>query len=120
MSLISKVRKQDAVWWPLTGHDRYGAPAYGDPREIKVRWTLTSKEVRGPDNTVIVATSAVFIDSKLKTEQGLQVGDMLWLGKLDDYLGDWSKPREHGADAIKSLATTPNLKNSETLLIGYL
>lgn len=117
MSLISKVRKQDAVWWPMTGRDRYAEVTYGDPVEIKVRWTEKADEMRGPGGAVVEVHALVYADHKLHLDQGLRIGDLLWLGKLEDFPGTWESPKDAGADDIKAMATTPNLKNTETLMI---
>ena len=38
MSIITRMRKQDAVYWAYSGLDEFGQVEVGDPAEIKVRW----------------------------------------------------------------------------------
>ncbi len=120
MSLISRARRQDAVWWPMLGRDKYAAVTYGTPCVIRVRWDSEDAEVRAADGSTVVCHAAVMVSNSLKVNEGMAIGDLLWLGNLDEYTGSITNPKADGALDIKAFSITPNLKNSETLLIARL
>jgi len=114
MSIIVKMRKQNAVWWQRSAEpDRYGKFSYATPVEIECRW----------DDAVIE-----FLDSKGQTKSSksvvypdriLSVGDMLREGEIES---------DEPADPTTLLTTaeimrfdkTPNIKATETLYTVYL
>lgn len=108
MSLIVKMRKQDAVYWPLTGFDAYGKPTYGEAQEIKVRWEDTQEEFVDAQGTKQVSRAKVYVG------EDMAPGSMLILGVLSSTL-DEDDPRASGALEVKSFAKLPNMKATEFL-----
>lgn len=116
MSLISRVRKQTAVYWSQgsRGVDVHGRPKLLGPVEISCRWDDVSKEFLAADGTRQMSNSEVLVDRRMK------VGDYLFLGTLTD-LTNASVPKENkGAFEIRRFDDTPNLRNTENLYTAYL
>lgn len=114
MSLISRMRRQTAVWWAADGSDRFGAPRYKTPVEIKCRWEDVRKEFLNSQGVTAVSNSIVYVDRLMKT------GDVLFRGVLTD-LTTVTVPKDNsGAFEIAAFDRLPNLKNTEELLTAYL
>jgi len=120
MSLITRMRKQTAVWWPLTTDsgevqfDNYGQPIHGDPQEIDVRWEDKTEEIIGVDGTVVTTRSKVFVG------EDMSVGDVLFLGELTDLTNEDNPKANSGAYEVVQFSKTPNLRATEFLRIAYL
>jgi hypothetical protein len=114
MSLITKMRRQTAVYWGPSANDVHGRPTYADPVEISCRWEDTTTELPKEDGSVVVSKAKVFVG------EDLAIGGMLMLGELESAEDD-SQPYEFPeAWPILSFEKIPNIKNTETLRIAYL
>ena len=121
MSLVTRMRKQKCVYWPLgsaesggSDEDSYGNPSHGSPIEIDCRWEDGNKEFVGSKGTTELSSARVFVD------RDMQVGEMLMLGELDSSV-DQDDPRNNqGAYEIRAFQKTPNLKATEFLRIAVL
>ena len=121
MSIISRMRKQTAVYWALAStesggvaYDDFGQPQLTDPVEIKCRWDDTSEEFIDPKGTKQVSRSKVY------TDRDVVVGEVLMLGVLTDVDGSISVKENDNAWEIKRFDKTPNLKATEFLRTAYL
>ena len=120
MSLISRMKKQTCVYWPLANsdsgglaYDDHGQPAYGDAVEKSCRWQDVCEEFVSVDGTKQVSKSKVFVD-------GCVVGGVLMLGELTDITDATYPLNNSGAHEIQRYDSIPNLKNTETLYVAYL
>lgn len=122
MSIITRMRKQKAVWWPLQtiesagdDADNYGQPLVSlDPIEIDVRWEDVSEEFIDETDTVQMSRARVYVD------RDVEVGGILMLGELTD-ITDANNPKENdNAWEIRRFEKLPNLKNTEFLRTVFL
>lgn len=115
MGLLTRMRKQNALWWKPDGaQDTYGKPTYAAPEEIKVRWEGMTKEHRTAENTVPECSDTVFVGIDI------EVGDLLWPGSLDEFPSEFlANPPAGGAVEVTSVETVPKLNNRESLRIAY-
>lgn len=114
MSIIKKVRKQDAVYWPPLGVDRNGKPTYGTPIQIKCRWDDRNELMTGPDGEQFVTKSQVMVDRVLK------IKGRLMLGELPDPVPVDYNPLQDGSGEIRILQNIPNMRATEHLRIAIL
>lgn len=111
MSIITKMRKQTAVYWQqAAGVDDYGRASFEDPVEITCRWEDVREEYIDENNERQLSKSVIYVDRVMK------IGDWLFLGDLSD-LSDSEVPESNeGAIEVKYFGKLPNLKNTEYLL----
>lgn len=120
MSLITRMLRQRAVYWPpLTDprgrelHDNWGQRRYGDPVEVRVRWEPTVANTVTADEEKEVFSATVYVG------QDVEVGGLLKLGTLAAL--ETNDPRENtGVYEIKRFVKTPNLRVSKFLRTAYL
>ena len=122
MSLITRMRKQTAVYWALLGadsagvvdYDDYGQPQYTDPVEITVRWESVTVEFLDSQGTRQLSNAVVY------SGEDLDLGGVLMLGELTD-ITDEDIPKENDdAWEIRRFDKLPNLRNTEILRTAYL
>ena len=113
MSIISRMRRQKAVWWQRLTPDQYGKFSYASPVEIDCRWDGCGKEFRNEMAEVQMSAATVYPDRVMAQ------GDMLQEGELE-----FETPIDPTgvitAHAIIKFETTPNLRNAETLYTALL
>lgn len=113
MSLIKRMRKQQAVLWTQNGKDEFGAIAFNAPVQIKCRWEDKRGEILNRQDEQVPSMSTVYVDRPVK------IGDKLKKGALDTNTPlDPKEDRE--AFEIQGIAETPNLKAREFLYEAYL
>lgn len=121
MSLITRMQKQTAVYWPLASadsggddHDDYGQPVVTDPFEISCRWEYRVEEFIIADGTRHLSRAVVYVD------RDVDVGGILMLGDLDDITDDDTPKENDGAWEIMRFDKSPNIRVSEYLRTVYL
>lgn len=79
MSLLRRLLKQTAVYWPpsTAGHDAFGNPIRSNPVEVACRWEEKAEEFIGPDGEKETSRAVVFLDTDVA------VRGLLYLGTLD-------------------------------------
>lgn len=91
---------QSAVLWPRLGYDGYGQPVVDlIPRQIRVRWDDTYRQVATKDGTPTA------IEATVSTNLTFPVGSLLWLGQEIDL------PATADIMEVHSVNVTPDLKN---------
>lgn len=116
MSIITRMRRQTAVWWPeaSTEQDRFGQPQVTTPVQISVRWEDISEEFIDSNNTRQLSNARVYVD------RDVSVGGILMLGKLTD-ITDAVNPKENvNAWEIRRFEKLPNINNTEQLRTVFL
>lgn len=113
MSIITKMRKQTAVWWGQMGQspDGTGQPVLAAPVEISCRWEDSQKEYIKKDGTNTVSNAVVYVD------RDMEVGDLLRLGPISS-LTDLTAEGAKNNSSVFEVAVfekLPNLKNTENL-----
>jgi len=121
MSILTRMLKQTAVYWPLASEetggqavDDYGQIVYGDAVEIDCRWDDEMVEVLDAQDNVFISRAKVYVD------RDVSIGGVLMLGTLDDvvYLDD---PKANdGAYEIRAFLKNPNFKATEFLRTAVL
>lgn len=77
MNLTSMFRHK-ALYWRVTGTDRYGQPEYGVPVELNVRWQDQVEEFLDKEGNTQLSEAIVFC------REDLDVAGYLYLGCFDD------------------------------------
>jgi len=112
MGIISKMRKQTAVYWPPGSVDAYGRPTQGTAVEISCRWEDVHEQFLSATGEEQTSNAIVY------TSQDVELGGYLWLGAIA------SKPAEPELDKnayeIRKFEKLPNLKVSEFLRTAIL
>ena len=115
MSIISRMRKQDAIYWARVGYDVNGQPTYDSPVGIECRWEDTAEEFIDAQGTRCVSRAVVYVDREVT------IGGVLMLGDVDSSGLEEEYPLENeGAVEIKQFSKMPNLKATEYLLTAHL
>jgi hypothetical protein len=116
MSIISRMRKQKAVYWPLgsseTGGkdvDDYGKPVYATAVEIDCRWEDSREEFISPKGDKELSHSMVYVD------RDMRVGEVLMLGTLDSVVYLTNPKKNTNAWEIRAFEKLPNFKATEFL-----
>jgi hypothetical protein len=99
---------QRAVLWPVQGYDEYGQFVVSDaPCEIKIRW------VENRSNTLDKDGNAVGVDATADVDRRIEIGSILWLGKLKDWPVN-TKPQNainpYKLMEVKTYNESPDLK----------
>lgn len=114
MSLITRMRKQKAVWFEATGTDPYGKPTYAQPVQIDCRWEDVAKQYIKPTGEEAMSQAVVYPDRDVKPK------DVLRKGLLSE-LTDPSDPKANeGAFEVMRFDKLPTIRATEFLLTAYL
>lgn len=120
MGIITRMRKQTAVYWARTSDtpDRYGKYPLAEPVEVACRWDDETVKFMDAKGTERISRSVVYPD------RAVYPGDVLAEGTLAAYTGagkDIANPLASGvAWQVQAAKKTPNLRNTETLYTAYL
>jgi hypothetical protein len=111
VSLITRMRKQAAVYWGPPVDDGDGGFTYPAPVEITCRWDETkgmAKDLKTHDE---VSNSTVYVD------RDVEINGYLFLGSLSE-VDEAAKPTAiEGARRIEGFQKIPNLKATEYLRV---
>lgn len=114
MSLITRMRKQAAVYWAPSGLDRFGQPSFAAPVELTVRWEDRVGEFRDPQGELVSYTTIVYVG------QDVLLGGRFLLGDMTSAISA-SEPSDNvGAQEIKAFSKVPNIRATEFLRQAYL
>ena len=116
MSVITRMRRQKAVWWaqiPGSSPDAYGNPKLSPPVEIACRWEEIVKEFIGKDGTPQISSAVVYPD------RVLTIGDVLWLGTLASVPYPGQARTNPAWKEVKGFSSTPNFKATQMLYTAY-
>ncbi len=109
MSIIKKMRKQTAVYWPFSSIDQFGKKSFGDPVLIKVRWVDISEEFLDADGERQMSNAVVYVD------RDVTIGGVLMLGVLADITDAVNIKENVGAWEIRRFENLPNMRATEFL-----
>lgn len=115
MSVITRMRKQNAVWWQRNSTaNKYGHFLYAAPVEIDCRWDDTTEEFRDSKGQTVQGRAVVYVD-----RASVKVGDMLRRGEMDsDEPADPTTVEE--AYEVRRRDRNPNFGATEELLTAFL
>jgi len=111
MSIISRARKQTAVWWSQGAIDGFGKATVCDPVEVECRWDDRVEEFINHMGSPQRSKSWLMVDATLD----FKIGDIVLLGTIGDLDDPDTATNNEGAWAIQGIKDTPNLRNTETL-----
>jgi hypothetical protein len=115
MSLITKMRKQKAVYWPpSTRRDQYGRPIAEAAVEIDCRWEDRTDEFITTTGERQLSNALVYVD------RDIVLGGVLLLGTLDTVMDITDPKNNEGAFEVLRFDKMPNLKGTEFLRTAYL
>jgi hypothetical protein len=115
MSLISKMRKQTAIYWEFSANDEYGKPQFEEPVEIDCRWIDISEEFLDSKGNRQISNSKVYVD------RDMILGSILKLGNVADMDSGVDNPLlQDSAYQIRKIEKLPNFKATEFLRTVYL
>lgn len=110
-------RLQDALLWPTTGTDQFGQPTHdfsaGAVVCLKVRWVNKRKLASDPQGNPIT------VDAVVITNREIEVGSLMWKGKLADTPGTSETP-ESKIMIVVGYDETTDIKNRFTRREVYL
>lgn len=126
MSLITRMRKQNAIYWPPGAPDAFGRLVPGALVELvlaaknyRVRWEDVNQEVVDAQGTVFISQAMVYVP-QLPDGSEVKLEGYLWLGDRSDLLSETNPRANPGANPIKKVDKLPNLKASEFLRTVWL
>ncbi len=109
MSLIKRMRKQDAVWWERSAApDEYNKWTFAAPVQIACRWVDKVGEFQNEKGETTNSKAEVYVDREMKLGDFLQKGELDSNTPLDPADSETALPLVGWVD-------TPNLKNTEHL-----
>lgn len=122
MSLITRMRKQDAIYWPPAAVDAFGRKAVGALVELvqagsanyRVRWVDMAQEFVGPAGDRLVSRSTVYVPL-LPDGSEVAVGGWLWLGVRANLTSETVPADNPGAYPVQAFNRVPNLRATELL-----
>ena len=116
MTLIERIRKQTAIYWPMTSdeYDSYGKPIDATPVEISCRWQEVNEEFIDAQGDRKISSAKIFVG------QNMTPGEYLKLGDIGDVESGKTASEHDGAYEIKKVEKIPNFKVTEFLIVCYL
>jgi len=114
MSIIKKMRKQTAVYWPFISLDQLGGGNFGAAVQISVRWEDVSEEFLDKDGKRQMSNAKVYVD------RDTPVGGVLMLGTTGDITDAVNIKENDGAWEIRKFEKLPDLKAKEFLRTAFL
>lgn len=114
MGIITRMRKQDAVYWPISSVDNYGQPVLGTPVQIRCRWEDRNEEFVDVNGTQLLSSAVVYVD------RDVVPGGVLMLGTLAD-ITDADNPKENdNAYEIRRFDNLPDIRAKEFLKTAWM
>lgn len=104
MSIISKSRRQKAVYWPKLVSDGMGGFITNNPVEIDCRWDDETTLVVTADSKEAVSGATVYVD------RDMVQGEFLLLGRMDSLPSKDVRPMDVGARMILTFSKNPVLR----------
>jgi len=121
MSIITRMLKDTAVYWPPGSEasggqdfDDDGDPQYASPVEVECRWEEKAVEFINANGATVVSRAVVYVNVDMRP------GGVLWHGTLAN-VSDLSVPKNNeDAWEVQQFEKLPNLKYTEYLRTAYL
>ena len=108
MSLISRMRKGDAVYWPPASFNDFGRAVVGAPVAIKCRWEDKVEKFTDAQGDDAMSKAMIYVS------QVCQLGGYLFQGLLADAPADPTVAKD--CFIIRKFDNLPNLRYTERLL----
>lgn len=108
MSLLTRMRITDAVYWAPKGVDRHGDPTFESPSTLKVRWET------GGEEEVEDRGTRRFTKAKVYVGEVVKAGGYMMLGKKED-LANLLPPPAGEAFPIMDYIEIPKIRGNESV-----
>jgi len=116
MSIVVKMRKQDAVLWDSPVADGYGGHTFDAPVQIRCRWDDEQTLVLDENGNEVVSGATVYPDRT--PTKGTDGWGYMYEGTLASIAGVNTDPRAvDGARKILIVGKVPSLKNKAKKLL---
>ena len=102
--------RQTATYWASTGHDLFGKQAFATPVTLPVRWEDKVELIRDKTGEEIASKSRVFLATDIDIDGYLFLGTSVAADPT----------QVNGAEEVRQLVSTPDLRNLKTLYVAYL
>lgn len=127
MSLIVRMRRQNAIYWPPGLPDDFGRVVPGRlvPLTLvagvnsRVRWEDRVEEFLGAEGTAQHSNAVVYVPA-LPGGDEVELGGWLWLGDQNDLTSESDPSANPGAYEVRRVDKLPTLKATESLRTVYL
>jgi hypothetical protein len=127
MGLISRMRKQNAIYWPPGTEDDFGRVTTSELIELtladgvnsRVRWEDKIEEFVDAEGTTQQSNAVVYVPA-LPGGGEVRTGGHLWLGDRADLTDEANPLNNEGAYPVRRFDKLPNLKATEYLRTVYL
>ena len=103
---------QTANYFPPTGPDSFGRPAFGTGQTLSVRWEDKVQETINSNGDTVLSGAVVYLAVPLL------VGGFIVLGSVPT--GSTDPRKIPGAREVLSIGSVPSLKNTQTLYTAML
>ena len=114
MSIITRMRKQSAVYWGSPVSDGVGGWTWASPVQITCRWEDSIVEFKDETGQLQLSKAVVYVD------QDVDLDGFLYLGTSASLPSDDSDPTViAGAYRILRFDDLPNIKATEFLKTAY-
>jgi hypothetical protein len=124
LTVVSRLCKQKAVYWPPAANDGYGKYTFEEPEEILVRWDdiLSSMAKDSSSRTKISKDGKEYISIATIVTVNIPTGGWhldgyLFLGELADLESSLSPYDVEGAYEIKNIESVPDLHNTGKMFV---
>jgi hypothetical protein len=126
--IYSRMRKQNAIYWPPASLNDFAEPVYGDLVELvlteggvnyRVRWEDVIENYIDAQGTVQQSTTTVYVPP-LPSGGEVELDGYLWLGDLAGLTSTTDPTLNPGAEKIKQFKQIPNMKATQILRAVYL
>jgi len=122
MGILSRMRKQNAIYWPPALPDDFGRICFGSLVELtfsggvnaRVRWEDTIEEFLDDKGTTRASNATVFVPG-LPDGSEIKVGGFLWLGDRANLTSETEPGENESAFEIRRMDKVPNFKATEFL-----
>jgi len=119
MSIISRMRKQQATYWPATP-DMYGGVAFGSPILVECRWEDITENFIDAEGREAVSQAKVYVDQVLKVGGFLALGDYTGVTSTTTTAEEPTFMPPDAARPIRKFENLPNLRATEYLRTAWL
>lgn len=107
---------QICVWWKRLTPDGYGGYNWEDPVELACRWEIKNELILDGQGRQVSSSAKVLL-----SETGIEVGDYLYLGDLDDITSSSGSPGSMDrAFEIRQVEKIPDISAEEFTVRAWL
>ena len=127
MGMLSRMRKQNAIYWPPDKADDDGRMTHGELCELtlsagvnsRVRWEDKAQEFTDARGSTQMSSALVYVPI-LPDGSEIVPGGFIWLGNRADLTSEDDPAKNDGAWLIRAMHKLPTLKATDFLRSVFL